>query len=64
MFEYDSTTALANLDSIQARLDELVAQVKQRTGKSKVDILGHSLGTTIMHAYLAVRRGRRTWPTT
>ena len=53
VFEYDSTTALANLDSIQARLDELVAQVKQRTRKSKVDILGHSLGTTVMHAYLA-----------
>jgi pimeloyl-ACP methyl ester carboxylesterase len=53
VFEYDSTTALANLDSIQARLDQLVAQVKQETGKSKVDILGHSLGTTIMHAYLA-----------
>ena len=57
VFEYDSTTALANLDSIQARLDELVAQVKQRTGKSKVDILGHSLGTTIAH--LPIRRGRR-----
>jgi pimeloyl-ACP methyl ester carboxylesterase len=53
VFEYDSTTALANLDSIQTRLDQLVAEVKQRTGKPKVDILGHSLGTTIMHAYLA-----------
>jgi pimeloyl-ACP methyl ester carboxylesterase len=53
VFEYDSTTALANLASIETRLDQLVAQVKQRTGKPKVDILGHSLGTTIMHDYLS-----------
>ena len=53
VFEYDSTTALANLDSLHTRLDQLIAQVKQQTGKSKVDILGHSLGTTVMHPYLA-----------
>jgi len=53
VFEYDSTTALANMDSLHTRLDQLIAQVKQETGKSKVDILGHSLGTTVMHAYLA-----------
>jgi pimeloyl-ACP methyl ester carboxylesterase len=52
VFEYDSTTALANMASLHTRLDQLVAQVKQQTGKSKVDILGHSLGTTVMHLYL------------
>jgi pimeloyl-ACP methyl ester carboxylesterase len=52
VFEYDSTTAIANMAQIHARLDQLVAQVKQETGKAKVDILGHSLGTTVMHLYL------------
>ena len=52
VFEYDSTTAIANMDSIHTRLDGLIAEVKQQTGKSKVDILGHSLGTTVMHLYL------------
>jgi pimeloyl-ACP methyl ester carboxylesterase len=53
VFEYDSTTALANMNTLHTRLDQLIAQVKQDTGKSKVDILGHSLGTTVMHGYLA-----------
>ena len=52
VFEYDSTTAIANMDQLHARLDQLIAKVKQQTGKSKVDILGHSLGTTVMHLYL------------
>jgi pimeloyl-ACP methyl ester carboxylesterase len=53
VLEYDSTTAIANMATIHARLDALIAQVKRQTGKRKVDILGHSLGTTVMHLYLA-----------
>jgi pimeloyl-ACP methyl ester carboxylesterase len=53
VFEYDSTTATANLASLHNRLDQLIAQVKQQTGKPKVDVLGHSLGTLVMHTYLA-----------
>lgn len=53
VLEYDSTTAIANLATIHARLDALIAQTKQQTGKPKVDVLGHSLGTTVMHQYLA-----------
>jgi pimeloyl-ACP methyl ester carboxylesterase len=52
VFEYDSTTAIANMATLHTRLDQLIAEVKQETGKSKVDILGHSLGTTVMHLYL------------
>jgi pimeloyl-ACP methyl ester carboxylesterase len=52
VFEYDSTTALATMDQLHTRLDALIAEVKRQTGKSKVDILGHSLGTTVMHLYL------------
>jgi pimeloyl-ACP methyl ester carboxylesterase len=52
VFEYDSTTAIANMAQLHTRLDQLIAQVKQETGKPKVDILGHSLGTTVMHLYL------------
>ena len=52
VFEYDSTTAIANMAQLHTRLDQLIEQVKQETGKPKVDILGHSLGTTVMHLYL------------
>jgi pimeloyl-ACP methyl ester carboxylesterase len=53
VLEYDSTTAVANMATIHARLDALIAQMKRQTGKPKVDVLGHSLGTTVMHLYLA-----------
>jgi pimeloyl-ACP methyl ester carboxylesterase len=53
VFEYDSTTATANMATLHTRLDQLIEQVKQETGKAKVDVLGHSLGTTVMHLYLA-----------
>jgi pimeloyl-ACP methyl ester carboxylesterase len=53
VLEYDSTTATATMPQIHARLDALVQQLKQDTGKAQVDILGHSLGTTVMHGYLA-----------
>jgi pimeloyl-ACP methyl ester carboxylesterase len=52
VFEYDSTTAIANMASLHTRLDALIAEVKQQTGRAKVDVLGHSLGTTVMHLYL------------
>jgi pimeloyl-ACP methyl ester carboxylesterase len=53
VLEYDSTFATNTTDQVLARLDALVAQVKQQTGVAKVDIAGHSLGTTLMHTYLA-----------
>ena len=52
VFEYDSTTAIANIGPAARAARQLIAQVKRQTGKSKVDVLGHSLGTTLMHVYL------------
>jgi pimeloyl-ACP methyl ester carboxylesterase len=53
VLEYDSTFGTTTRDEVYARLDALIAQVKARTGRSKVDLLGHSLGTTLSHEYLA-----------
>jgi pimeloyl-ACP methyl ester carboxylesterase len=53
VLEYDSTFGINTMDEVLANLDALIAQVKQETGKAKVDVAGHSLGTTLMHSYLA-----------
>jgi pimeloyl-ACP methyl ester carboxylesterase len=53
VLEYDSTFSINTMDQVLANLDALIAQVKQETGKAKVDVAGHSLGTTLMHSYLA-----------
>jgi pimeloyl-ACP methyl ester carboxylesterase len=53
VLEYDSTFATTTIAAIHTRLDALVAELKQRTGTAQVDVMGHSLGTTVLHAYLA-----------
>ncbi|MFB4420971.1 hypothetical protein C5F59_007750 [Streptomyces sp. QL37] len=50
--EYD--TSVATDDHAIAGLEDLVDSVRARTGAQKVDILAHSRGTRVMHAYLAV----------
>ena len=50
--DYDSTFATESRSDVHARIDRLVAEMKQRTGRPKVDILGHSLGTSVMQEYL------------
>ena len=45
VFEYDSTFSVESPADVQARLDTFIAHVKQETGRSQVDLLGHSLGT-------------------
>jgi pimeloyl-ACP methyl ester carboxylesterase len=53
VLEYDTFTDLdASIDEVHASLDALIERVKAQTGKSQVDVLGHSRGTTVMHAYL------------
>ncbi|MGZ8666294.1 MAG: alpha/beta hydrolase [Solirubrobacterales bacterium] len=52
VLEYDSTFSVESLADVQAKLDALVAEVKQDTGRAQVDVLGHSLGTSVMHSYL------------
>jgi hypothetical protein len=66
VLEYDSTPATPvpgatglNPVGIQViesqlfpRLDQLIAQLKAETGRPQVDLLAHSLGTTLMQDYL------------
>ncbi len=51
--EYDSTFALNTREQVYAKLDALIARATRRSGRPKVDVLGHSLGTSIMQEYLA-----------
>jgi len=54
VLEYDTFTDLdESIDEVHASLDALIEKVKAQTGKSQVDVLGHSRGTTVMHEYLA-----------
>jgi pimeloyl-ACP methyl ester carboxylesterase len=51
--DYDSTAAVANKEEVEKQIEEAIATLKQRTGKSQVDVLGHSEGTSVMYHYLA-----------
>jgi len=51
--EYDSSFTINTMDQVYAKLDALIVKVQEETGADQVDILGHSLGTTVMHGYLA-----------
>jgi pimeloyl-ACP methyl ester carboxylesterase len=53
VLEYDSTFSINTMADVHAKLDQLVAELKAETRRAQVDILGHSLGTTVMHAYLS-----------
>jgi pimeloyl-ACP methyl ester carboxylesterase len=52
VLEYDSSFSLNTMEDVHDALDRLIASVEQETGRAQVDVLGHSLGTTVMHAYL------------
>ena len=52
VFEYDSSFSVESPADVQARLDSFISQVKQETGRSQVDLLGHSLGTAVSQTYL------------
>jgi len=52
VLEYDSTFGVDTMADVQARLDDLIADLLERTGADKVDLLGHSLGTFVSQSYL------------
>lgn len=50
--EYDSTFGRGTMADVHAKIDQLIAELRQETGRPQVDILGHSLGTAVMQGYL------------
>jgi pimeloyl-ACP methyl ester carboxylesterase len=52
VLEYDSSHFTSLVSQIYANLDQLIASLLEKTGADQVDILGHSLGTTLMYGYL------------
>jgi lipase/uncharacterized protein/lipase (class 2) len=50
--DYNSTAAVGNQTEVDKQIDEAIATLKQRTGKSQVDVIGHSEGTSVMYSYL------------
>jgi pimeloyl-ACP methyl ester carboxylesterase len=52
LHEYDSTFGTNTMDEVWAGLDELIAELLRETGADGVDLLGHSLGTTVSQGYL------------
>jgi pimeloyl-ACP methyl ester carboxylesterase len=50
--EYDSTFGINTMEQVWAGLDQLIADKLAETGADQVDLLGHSLGTTVSQGYL------------
>lgn len=50
--DYDSTFTVETIDQVFARLDERITRLLAQTGSDRVDLLGHSLGTSLSQAYL------------
>ncbi|HEX8742011.1 MAG TPA: hypothetical protein VF712_02650 [Thermoleophilaceae bacterium] len=62
--DYNSTRAAADPSEVEQQIDRAIAAMQQHTGRQKVDVVAHSLGTIVMERYLtdaaqgAERRGR------
>jgi pimeloyl-ACP methyl ester carboxylesterase len=50
--DYNSTRAVTDKSEVDKQIDEAIAELEQRTGKSQVDVVAHSLGTSVMYDYL------------
>jgi hypothetical protein len=50
--DYNSTRAVADKSEVHQQIDAAIAGLKQRTGKPQVDVVAHSLGTSVMYDYL------------
>ena len=51
--EYNSTAIQMILPDVLNRIDAKAAELKMKFGFDKVDLIGHSLGTTVSQAYLS-----------
>jgi hypothetical protein len=58
VLEYDSSFTINTMADVWNRLDQLIADLQKEFGVDQVDILGHSLGTTVMHGYLGSSTAR------
>src|SRR3954449_1524516 len=50
--DYDSTRAVGDKSEVDAQIDAKVAALRKATGKAKVDVIAHSLGTSVMYDYM------------
>jgi pimeloyl-ACP methyl ester carboxylesterase len=50
--DYNSTRAVGDKSEVDRQIDDAISALKRRTGKSKVDVIAHSLGTSVMYDYL------------
>ncbi|SHM72388.1 alpha/beta hydrolase [Cryptosporangium aurantiacum] len=50
--EYDSLFAVNTREQVYAGLDQRITRLLAATGADRIDLLGHSLGTALMQAYL------------
>src|SRR5437867_504533 len=50
--DYNSTRAVGDKSEVDQQIDNAIAALKQLTGKSQVDVVAHSLGTSVMYDYL------------
>ncbi|MCX7981715.1 MAG: hypothetical protein N2572_02245 [Syntrophales bacterium] len=54
-FEHDTSSSTTDVITAQAaQLETFIDGVLAKTGASKVDLIGHSRGTTVSHTYLSV----------
>jgi len=53
VLEYDSSTIASTMPAVLAALDALIDDLRAKTGAEQVDLMGHSLGTTVSQNYLA-----------
>jgi len=53
VLEYDSSAIQRILPEVHTRLDALIEKIQAETGKAKVDLIGHSLGTFVSQTYLS-----------
>src|SRR3989442_1196523 len=47
--DYNSTRAVGDKSEVDQQIDDAIAALEERTGKSRVDVVAHSLGTSVMY---------------
>ena len=55
--DYDSTRAVVDRSEVNSQIDQAIAALKDATGHSTVNVVGHSLGTSVMYDYLTEGSG-------